>query len=334
MENTDTDTDIDTDAARGGPVAPPSDDPVPVVFATDIGDDVDDTWALAQLLRAPRLDVRLVLTERGDPRYRASIAAKVLERAGRTGTPIGLGVEFEGSGGEGPRRYQEPWVDGYDLDGFPGTLHDDGPAALRRLVGATDETVTVVSVGPVPTLAAALEADPELAAGCRFVGMHGSLYAGYDGGDPDAETNVEVDPAGFRRVLSAPWQDVLLTPLDTCGSARLTGERFRRVWRATDDPLVRGVIENNCTFAVRVPWMAYDDFTRRSSTLYDTVAVYLAYDESLVETERVRFDVTDDGFTAVDPDGEFEARAAVRWRDRDAFKAHLTATLLGETADG
>lgn len=325
------DSDTDADTARADPAASPNDDPVPVVFATDVGDDVDDTWALAQSLRAPHLDVRLVLTERGDPRYRASIAAKLLERAGRTDVPVGLGVEFGAP--EDRRRYQEPWVDGYDLDEYPGTLHDDGPAALSRLVREAEETVTVVSVGPVPTLATALEADPKLAEGCRFVGMHGSLYAGYDGGDPDAETNVEVDPAGFRRVLSAPWRDVLLTPLDTCGSVRLTGESYRRVWCATDDPLLRGVVENNCTFAVRVPWMAYDDFTRRSSTLYDTVAVYLAYDESLVEAERVRFDVTDDGFTDLDPEGEFEARAAVRWRDRDAFEAHLTATLLGESTD-
>ena len=320
----------DTDDPNDPPTAGPGpDDPTPVVLATDVGDDIDDTWALAQVLRAPDLDLRLVLTDRGDPRYRARIAAKLLERAGRTDVPVGLGVEFE----EGDRRrHQGPWVDGYDLEGFPGTVHADGPAALRRLVRDASEEVTVVSVGPVPSLAAGLDPDPSVAEDCRFVGMHGSLYAGYDGGDPDAETNVAVDPAGFRDVLSAPWRDVLLAPLDTCGRVSLRGENFRRVWRATDDPLVRGVIENNCAFAVRVPWMAYDDFTRRSSTLFDTVAAYLAYDESLVGTERVRFDVTDDGFTSVDPAGAFEARAAVRWRDRDAFETHLTETLLRDGA--
>ena len=34
----------------------------PVVFATDIGGDVDDTWALAHILRSKELDLNIVLT--------------------------------------------------------------------------------------------------------------------------------------------------------------------------------------------------------------------------------------------------------------------------------
>ena len=35
---------------------------IPVILDTDIGDDIDDTWALALLLRCPELDPRLVVT--------------------------------------------------------------------------------------------------------------------------------------------------------------------------------------------------------------------------------------------------------------------------------
>ena len=193
----------------------------------------------------------------------------------------------------------------------------------------TDEPVTVVSIGPTPSLAAALQDDPEIAESCRFVGMHGSFYRGYDGDEePSAEANVRIDPDAFRAVLDAPWRDVLLTPLDTCGLVTLTGDRYNRVWRSTDDPLVRSVIESNCVFAPRVPWWPYEDFTRQSSTLFDSVAVYLAVDESFVETRTERFDVTDDGFTEPDSDGEFEARIALEWRDLDAFEAYLVDVLL------
>jgi inosine-uridine nucleoside N-ribohydrolase len=317
------------EAGRGGEDGGES---TPVVLATDVGTDVDDTWALAQLLRAPELDARLVLTEAGDARYRASIAARLLERAGRTDVPVGLGVEVgwaDDHDHHGDRRTQAPWVDDYDLDASPGVVREDGVGALVELVRGAAEPVVVVSIGPTPSLATAVEREPELAEACRFVGMHGSVHEGYDGGDPDAEYNVAADPAALRTVLSAPWRDVLLTPLDTCGRARLAGERFHEVWCATDDPLVRGVVENSCLFAALAPWADYDDFTRRSSTLYDCVAVTLAHDESLVETERLRFDVTDEGYTAVDPEGAFDARVALRWRDLDAFEARLTATLLG-----
>jgi len=318
MDQTDTEADADEAPA----------DRTPVVLATDIGSDVDDTWALAQLLRTPELDLRFVLTERGDAAYRASLTAKLLERADRTDVPVGLGVDF-GEIDE-DRRNQAPWVEDYNLTDYPGSVHDDGLAAFHDVVVEADEPVTVVSIGPTPSLAAALERDPEIAESCRFVGMHGSFYRGYDGDDePSAETNVKVDPAAFRTVLDAPWRDVLLTPLDTCGIATLSGERYNRVWRATDDPLVRGVVENNCIFATRVDWMPYDDFTRRSSTLFDSVAVYLAADESLVETRSMAFDVTDDGFTEPDPDGEFEARVALEWTDLDGFESYLVDVLLG-----
>ncbi|MEM9408017.1 MAG: hypothetical protein AAGA81_18415, partial [Acidobacteriota bacterium] len=50
--------------------------PIPVIFDTDIGTDIDDTWALAQLLASPELDLRLVVTDSGDTETRARIVAK------------------------------------------------------------------------------------------------------------------------------------------------------------------------------------------------------------------------------------------------------------------
>lgn len=314
------------EADEEAPAATPE-EPIPVVLATDIGSDVDDTWALAQLLRTPELDLRLVLTETGEARYRGEIAAKLLERADRTDVPIGLGVD-EGEMAD-TQRHQGPWVEGYDIDSYPGTVHDDGVDAFVDLVTGAEAPVTVISIAPTPSVAAALDGDPELAEDSRFVGMHGSFYVGYDGApEPDAETNVRVDPAAFRRVLAANWREVLLTPLDTCGLVTLEGERYHAIWSATDDPLVRSVIENVCIFAPRVPWMPYEDFTRRSSTLFDSVAVALAHDESVVDIERERFDVTDDGHTVPGEDGEFEARVALEWTDKNRFEAALTDILL------
>jgi inosine-uridine nucleoside N-ribohydrolase len=302
----------------------------PVVLDTDIGTDIDDTWALAQSLRSPELDLKLVLTDTGDARYRAAIAAKLLEAAGRTEVAVGLGRDF----GPMPEadRNQAPWLSGYELSKYPGRVESDGVGALIELVLKSPEPVTVIAIGPVPTLAAALQREPRLAARCRFVGMHGSFALGYGGGAPSAESNVRVDPAALRTVLAAPWQDILLTPLDTCGLVSLNGANYRPVWAAAPtDPLVRAVIENYCLFAPRVSWMKCDFFATRSTTLFDCVAVYLAYDEKLVDTETVRFRITDDGFTVRDPAGPLQARVALRWKDRAGFEAHLAGRILGRT---
>src|SRR5437763_1117808 len=87
---------------------------VPVIFDTDIGDDIDDTWALAMILKSPELDLKLVTTTCGKAEYRGKLVARLLEIAKRTDVPIGLGAG--GKAGDGA---QQPWVKEYQLDKYP-----------------------------------------------------------------------------------------------------------------------------------------------------------------------------------------------------------------------
>jgi inosine-uridine nucleoside N-ribohydrolase len=300
---------------------------IPIILDTDIGTDIDDTWALALLLRSPELNPKLILMETGDSTYRARITAKFLTVAGRTDIPIGLGVNSQPMRED--FRNQDPWVKDYDLARYSGEVVDDGVGRMIRIIEESPLPVTIIAIAPSANLAAALARAPAIAARCRLVGMFGSFAVGYSGASPASpETNVRLDPKSFRAVLAAPWRDVLLTPLDTCNAAVLTGENYHRIWSATGDAVPRAVIENYCIFAPRVSWMKCDFFTLRSSTLFDCVAVYLAYSEDFVETETVRFRVSDDGYTVRGPRGEFTARAALHWKNLSAFENHLTSRLL------
>ena len=91
--------------------------PIPVILDTDIGDDIDDTWALALALKSPELDVRLVVTDFGNTEQRAKLVARVLELAGRTDVPIGIGIKENDDPGP-----QAEWVKGYDLAKYPGRV--------------------------------------------------------------------------------------------------------------------------------------------------------------------------------------------------------------------
>lgn len=300
---------------------------IPVILDTDIGTDIDDTWALAQLLRCPELDPRLILTATGDAVYRATITARFLEVAGRTDIPIGPGVD---SHPMADGRNQEPWIRGYDLAAYGGEIVEDGVGRLIRIIEESDEPVTIIAIAPAGNLAAALTRAPHIAARCRLVGMFGSFDVGYSGGLPASnETNVRMNPAALRTVLAADWQDVLLTPLDTCNAAVLAGEDYHRIWSATSDPVLRAVIENYCLFAPLVGWMHCDYFATRSTILFDCVAVYLAYAEALVETETIRFAITDDGYTIRDDaSGLYRARVALRWSSLAGFLTHLRERLM------
>ena len=304
--------------------------PIPVVLATDIGDDIDDTWALAHALRSPEIELKMVLTELGAPRYRGALAAKILQAVGRTDVEVALGPDTGPSDDE--KRNQFPWMRDYDLKQYPGKIHEDGVAAFLDLVKRSDQPVTVVAIGPVPSLAEAVRRDPQFAARCRFAGMYGSFDLGYGGErTPAAEWNVRGDVASLRTVLGAPWKDIIITPLDTCGLVSLSGENYRRIWQAAPtDAAVRAVIENYCVWAPRVPWMKCDFFVTSSTTLFDDVAVYLAYAEEWVAVETVQFAITDDGMTVRDPAGPYRARVALQWKDRAAFESHLTSRVLGD----
>ena len=299
-----------------GPVAAAQ---IPVILDTDIGDDIDDTWALCLLLESPELDLKLVVSDNGSAIYRAKLIAKLLTVAGRTDVAVGVGLRPEGEPGR-----QAKWVEGYDLAGYGGTVHQDGVGALIRTIMESAEPVTLICIGPVPNIAAALAREPRIAQKARFVGMHGSVRRGYGGSaEVSAEWNVRADPGACRAALSAPW-DITITPLDTCGLVHLRGERYAAVRRCTA-PLTAALIENYRIWSASQGDSAQAETA--SSTLFDTVAVYLAFAEDVVEMERLPIRVTDDGYTRIDEQGGRLMDVAVGWKDMGAFEDLLVRRL-------
>jgi inosine-uridine nucleoside N-ribohydrolase len=292
---------------------------IPVILDTDIGDDIDDTWALALALKSPELDIKLIVGDQGKSLYRARIIAKMLEVAGRTDIPVGIGIGSQTGGGG-----QSAWVEGYDLKSYPGKVHEDGVQAIIDTIMGSPEPITLVAHGPLPNVAAALEREPKIAGKARFVGMHGSVRRGYGGSEKvSAEYNVRADAKACQKVLSAPW-DVTITPLDTCGLVNLTGERYKTV-RDSKDPVAAAVIANYRIWS--------DDkqvVESRSSTLFDTVAVYLSFSDEFLKMEKLSIRVTDDGLTAIDPSAK-TMRVATEWKNMAAFEDLLVKRLTGPT---
>lgn len=311
------------DGFAGRAAAAPPARPVPVILDTDIGDDIDDTWALVLALKSPELDVRLVVTDYGNTEHRAKLVARVLELAGRTDIPIGIGVKE--SDEESP---QADWVRGYDVAKYRGRILKDGVQALVDTAMAATEPMTLVAIGPPPNLKAALEREPRIAGKLRLAGMYGSLHVGYDGKPkPEPEWNVKSRTAAARALLAAPWVDAVVTPLDTCGRVRLSGERYARV-RASTDPLVRGLMDAYAAWCRQRDWCAKDPeyVASKSSTLFDPVAVYLAISRDLVKTETTGVRVTDEGMTVPDPSAP-PVTWATEWKSLDGFEDWLTTRL-------
>jgi inosine-uridine nucleoside N-ribohydrolase len=293
---------------------------LPVILDTDIGDDIDDTWALAMLLRSPQLDLRLVTTTYGKAEYRARVIAKLLTVAGRSDIAIGLGA----GGREGTGK-QQAWVEGYELASYAGKVHQDGVQALIDAVRASPVPITIISIGPSDTVAAAVGRQPDLAAKAIFVGMQGAVRRGYEGGAVCPEWNLKANVPAAKAALLAPWKQAVITPLDTCGLVRLGGARFAAL-KACPDALIRALLENYRVWAGKA---TVDELTE-SSVLFDTVAVYLAWPgpKPLLTLEDLRIGVQDDGTTVIDPAG-MPMSVATEWRDLEAYYDLLVKTLVG-----
>jgi len=293
---------------------------IPVILDTDIGDDIDDTWALGLLLKSPEFDVKLVVGEYGKTEYRAKLIAKFLERAGRADVGVGVGMK---SGPDGEGQLSE-WVKDYNLDRYPGKVHRDGVQAMIDTIMRSREQVTLICIGPMPNLAAALEREPGIARRVNLVNMAGSVRVGYGGSKTvSAEWNVKADVASAQRVFSAPWKSMTITPLDTCGLVSLEGDQYQRVVKSID-PIATEIVENYRLWSKQGKF----DEDHRSTTLYDTVAVYLAIHKNLCQMESLKIRVSNDGLTVIDPTAR-SISVATAWKDLNNYREFLVQRLTG-----
>jgi len=294
---------------------------IPVILDTDIGDDIDDTWALGLLLKSHELDLKLVVGDYGRTEYRSKLLAKFLEETKRTDVGVGIGLKT-GTEGEGALA---DWVMGYRLEHYPGRIYQDGVQAMIDTIMRSRQPVTLICIAPMPNLAAALEKEPRIAGRVNLVSMAGSVRLGYGGSKTISEEwNVKADVKAAQRVFAAPWKSMTITPLDTCGVVSLEGEQYRRMLNSPD-PIAAEVIEN-----YRI-WSRQNkvDAEHQSTTLFDTVAVYLAIHQELCQMENLNVRVTDEGFTVIDP-GARSMSVATAWKDLNAYREFLVQRLTGK----
>ncbi len=292
--------------------------PIPVILDTDIGDDIDDTWALMMLLRSPELDVRLITTDFGNTKYRTRLLAKLLQQLGHADIPVGIGLQPADETGN-----QSDWLGDYRLNDYPGRVHEDGVQILIDTINQSPEPVTLLCIGPVMNIAEALRRDPSIAENARFVGMQGSVRVGYDGEQKAvAEWNVKVDPASLQEVFAAPW-DCSIAPLDSCGQIQLQGERYQRIYQS-EDSWAKVLIDNYKMWLPKASWLdPKPELMNMSSTLFDTVAVYLSHSQDLLVMEDLPLRVTDAGFTVIDQAHGRPVHCATGWKDRSVFEDML-----------
>jgi len=293
---------------------------IPVILDTDIGLDIDDTWALGFLLKCPELDVKLITTSSDNTPLKAKLVAKFLEAVGRTDIPIGIGPPENRKKG-----WLYPWVKDYEMSRYPGMVHESGMQVLCSTIIYSPEPVTLISIGPLGTVAGALKINPKITENSRFIGMHGSIYNGYWGSNkPQREYNVKKNIEACRDVFHAEWEKTI-TPLDTCRDIVLSGEFLDRIMTC-DNTVVKLIKENYDIWKKKIIPKLIMTKKNQTSILFDTVAIYLSFSEELLNIEELKIEVTDCGLTQISEKGNL-IRCATSWKDIQIFKEILVDRL-------
>jgi inosine-uridine nucleoside N-ribohydrolase len=255
--------------------------PIPIIFDTDIGSDIDDALALALALQSPELDVRAVTTVSDDTIGRSRLAWKEMGLYDRHDIPLATGASETLVGPALTQRVPPQFQVLAAEDVLP-------PAARRRAADLIVDTLldsprklTLVPVGPLTNIALALKMEPRIKEKIERIVLMGGAF-----GLLRPEYNIRRDYIASSIVFGS-GVPITAVGLDVTLRCRLEGADMERLRAAGNDAsrlLVR-LIEL---------WQAGQQ-PGQYPTLHDPLAMAVVFRAALVETQLGRVDVETTG---------------------------------------
>ena len=266
--------------------ANPASSPQLVIIDTDIGDDIDDAFAIALALKSPELKLLGVTTTFGNTGLRARLVARYLQAAGRSDIPVFAGPMTKTNNAMTQEVYAK---------GGPERKFGDGAEFILREAREHPGQITLIGIGPLFTIHAAIEHDPAAFRKVKRVAiMGGSVYRGY-GLDaqgkpkpPEPEWNILNDPSGLQALL-ASGVPVFIMPLDSTQVP--LDAKGREAIFAHGSPLT-----DQLTLLYH-QWMAGTPSHSPTPTLFDPVAVTYTFRPDLCPAQPMHIDVDHRGMT-------------------------------------
>jgi inosine-uridine nucleoside N-ribohydrolase len=263
------------------------------VLDTDIGDDIDDAFALALVLRSPEIKLLGITTAFGDTELRARLVDRYLEAVGRTDIPVLAGKATS---------HNNVFTQAAYAEREPPRKHEDGVQFLLDQIKANPGQLTLIAIGPLVNVGEAIQRDPETFKKLkRVVMMGGSVYRGYGNGrPPEPEWNIKCDPESAK-ALFASGVPIYMMPLDSTQVPLDQPERDRLF--SFGSPLT-----DQLTLLYH-QWAALTKTT--TPTLFDPVAAAYAAKPELCPAKPLRIEVDDSGMTKP-VEGQPNANACVQ----------------------
>jgi purine nucleosidase len=250
-----------------------------IVLDTDIGDDIDDAYALALIVNLPNAKLLGVTTTFGETRKRAELAAKLLHVYGRNDVPV-----YAGRAGTAKIGRQYEWAQGYRSLSLKS---EEAVTFLKRTLDKNPGQVTLVGIGALTNIGDLLTRYPEVKPKIkRIVIMGGSVYLGYnDQAPPGVEWNIKCDPAAAKIVYGS-GVPMVMAGLEVTTMMKFDAERQKKLF-ATGNPMTDALAALTNLWGNGTP------------TQFDAVAAAYALGYGFSEKEERHVDVEPDGMTRI-----------------------------------
>jgi purine nucleosidase len=290
--------------------------PEKVIIDTDIGDDVDDAFALALAVKSPELQVLGVTTTFGDTEARAKIVDRFLGEVGRAEIPVLAGKAAATKNPMSQRRYGEG---GH----FAKSSHGDAVEFLLEQIRKYPGEITLIAIGPLMNVGAAIDKDAATFRKLkRVVLMGGSVRRGY--GDlgytatvpPMPEWNILNDVASAQKLFAA-GVPVFVMPLD---STQLKMDEVKRAFLFGQGAAVTDQLA-----------VLYHLWGQETPTLFDPMTIAFVLRPELCPVQGLHIRVDEKGFTREEP-GAVNAQVCLDSNAEDFFRFYLKRVAGGEGA--
>ncbi|HUZ94470.1 MAG TPA: nucleoside hydrolase [Edaphobacter sp.] len=277
-----------------------------VILDTDIGDDIDDAFAVALAFRSPELQVLQIDAGYGDTHLRARLLEHFLRDAGLPQVPVAQGVTTRTTNVFTQRAYAEQQPE-------PSHPYPDAISTSLDLIRRSPGEITLIAIAPLSNIGAMIDRDPATFRKLkRVVLMGGSIHQGYGNNKvPEPEWNIKMDIRSAQK-LFASGVPIFVMPLDAT-ILKLDAAKRQAVFghgsRLTDQLAI-----------------LYKQWGSETPTLFDAMAVAYAVDPALCPTTPMRIRVDDSGMT-IPEEGASNAKVCLRSSSDEFFRFYLPRVL-------
>jgi len=279
-----------------------------VIFDCDLGDDIDDAYALALLLASPEIDLLGIVLDYGNTPKRAQIACRMLYETGQENIPVVVGRKTNDS-------YSNQFIWGEGFDKIKPLKQSGDDFIIEQLKKYPNEVI-LITVGPVPNMGDIIDKEPNaLKLAKHIYSMFGSFYMGYGSSPiPSAEWNTRADVASSKKFVSSGAK-ITYAGLDITTFVRLKYELIERL-NLRKSPLTDAVV------GLYSLW-SFGQAPKAEPVLFDAVAVSMVLWPDLFSTRNAFVRVTDEGLTVIDESKEPDCEIGISVNSSEFFNRYM-----------